>query len=112
MFSLDVKPTFVAIVKIPVAGGAARPVRVRYNYKTREEYAALWAAYADKPVAELLGELIAGWDGEDGPQGAWEGIGFPLTPESLAALANTFPRAPRAFLDAYAAEVFGVAEKN
>ena len=112
MFSLDVKPTFVVIVKLPVAGAAPRPVRVKFHYKTREEYAALWARFAEKPVAELLGELLAGWDGEDGPQGAWEGMAFAFTPENLAALCNTFPRAPRAFLDAYAAEVFGVAEKN
>lgn len=112
MFTMDVAPTFEATVAIPVAGGAPRKVRVTFRYKTREEYAALWAQYAEKPVAELLEALVDHWEREDGPQRAWEGLAFPCESAYLAELANVFPRAPRAFLDTYAAEVFGIAEKN
>lgn len=64
MIRLIPAPTFKAAVGFTVAGAEElATVDVEFKHKAPEALAAWWASASERPVAEALLEVVAGWSG-------------------------------------------------
>lgn len=63
--SLVAKPTFHAMVAIPVAGAEPVSVKFEFRHRTRTQLEEFIKARAAKPDAEAFGEMVVGWELED-----------------------------------------------
>lgn len=106
MITLEVQPTFLKDVLIPVPGANAVPVRFRFRFFDEEGWVAMCqesaAAKEDAPL--FFARFVDGWEGKQ--------IAIPFSQENLAAVLKKYPRAAKAILDSYRHEVFGAPEKN
>ncbi|AQW29527.1 phage tail assembly chaperone [Ralstonia syzygii subsp. celebesensis] len=108
MFSINPKPTFAAEVAIPVAGGGTEKLQLVFKHKTRDEVKAFFAQAGagagadDQSDADVLLEIVAGW----------EDVDVPFSREALDQLVQNYPSAPRAIFDTYLAELTGQRRGN
>ncbi|CBJ37898.1 conserved protein of unknown function [Ralstonia solanacearum CMR15] len=106
MFSINPKPTFTAEAAIPVAGGGTEKLQLVFKHKTRDEVKAFFAQAGagadDQSDADVLLEIVAGW----------EGVDVPFSREALDQLVQNYPAAPRAIFDTYLAELTGQRRGN
>lgn len=96
MFKLNPKPTFSAVVKIPVPGENAADLTIIFKHKRRDEVADFFqrAAAADTKDAILL-EIVEGWKDVD----------TEFSPEALHDLVQNYHGAVQAIFDAYLIEL-------
>jgi hypothetical protein len=109
MIRLTPSPTFKARVKFTVPG-AEDPALVEFEFrhKAPQALSAWWEASKDRPTADVLYEVIAGWSGVIDETGA----DVPFTADALAVfLAGHGPR-PRELLGAYLRELTESRQKN
>lgn len=114
MFQLDLDPTFESTVPIQRPGGAIHKIRVTFHYLDQDAYNAAVLETKDKPngAVALMQRLVAGWEERDHPQGDWQGMPMPFSPDALAALGKRQPRALQALLAVYLNESLGLPTKN
>lgn len=104
VFKINPNPTFSEFVKLTVPGHAI-PARisVTFRHKTQADLAEWFQLNKDRPVAEALDEVIAGWgdlaqneEGEEepgiAPIGA-DGERLPYTREALASMLANYSAA-------------------
>ena len=109
MFKLNPSPTFVAQVPLSVPG-LAEPleVAITYRHKNKTALGAWMAGAAGKADAELLHEVIAGWSGMQGEDGAE--VPYSLT--ALTDLLENYPAAHGELFKAYLRELTEAKRKN
>lgn len=93
-FSLAVKPTFAALVAIPVAGGDAEKVEFTFKARTKDEFSEFIAAVKDMEDVELVQQVASGWGLED----AFEA-------KNIELLCQNYLGAARAIVEKYIAEL-------
>lgn len=101
-------PTFVAPVEIPVAGKEAGPViDITWRHKGRQallEWTQRALTGERRSDADLLDEVIAGWDELT--------TGVPYSRDALAQLFDDFPAASVAFAETFRRELLEGRRKN
>ncbi|WP_247538437.1 phage tail assembly chaperone [Ralstonia pseudosolanacearum] len=106
MFSINPKPTFTAEADIPLAGGGTEKLQLVFKHKTRDEVKAFFehvsAGADDQSDADVLLEIVAGW----------EDVDVPFSREALDQLVQNYPSAPRAIFDTYLGELTGQRRGN
>lgn len=88
--SLTAKPTFTALVPIPIPGGEAISVEFTFKGRTRDQYRVFLDELTGKEDLEVVMEIISGWGLEDA---------FDATNVDL--LLTNYLGAPRAIIDTY-----------
>lgn len=93
MFRLDPAPTFDHPVSIPMPGGEAQTLGVTWTHKTRRalrDWLARVKAAEDGTEADILMEIMAGWDADRA-----------FGRDALDALLQNYPAAQNALLLGY-----------
>lgn len=88
-------PTYPFKVEIPVPGAKPEKCGFVFKYATDEEYEALKSEHGSLPLVEFLPFLIDDWEKKD-----FSEFGE-FSAEALKAVANVYPGAPQALLQAY-----------
>jgi hypothetical protein len=105
MFVLNPKPTFKHAVTIPTPVGDAT-LTLEFKHKGRKALDAfiesLKSDDAQRPVYEIIPEIVVGW----------EGIDTPFSAEALDALLDNYPTASNAIFNAYASALVEGVQKN
>lgn len=101
-FKLNPDPTFKAKVGIPIPStDAFEDVIFEFKYRNRDDAIAWWESVKEKPVAEAMASMLAGWELDD-----------EFTPENVALLCNNYTGAYPATLEKYLKELTGARAKN
>lgn len=109
MFKLQPDPTFTAPVALSVPGLPKRlVVQVSWKHKNRAAMNAWLQSAKGKSEATFLDEIIAGWSGLIGPDGAE--VTYSYT--ALTDLIDNYPTAFNELFDAYRAELLESKQKN
>ncbi len=95
------KPTFNAVTSIPVPGGAAVDLGLRYKWRTRDELKSWIESLTDKSNVQIMLEMLDGWELEDA-----------FTEEILAKFDQEFPGACNAIYVKYLSESSGAKSGN
>ena len=104
--TLTQKPTFTAVVQIPVLGGGAEPVEFTFKAKRKTEFAE-WLKTLTSPDGEtskdenIVLEIASGWELED-----------QFNKKNLVELGELYPGATRAIVTAYINEYTGAKAGN
>lgn len=103
MLKLNPNPEFSASVPITEPGKAEPTIiTVTYRYKTRDALVEFIEQTKDAPVADVLCDIVSGWNGVDAP----------FTKENLKALVNSYMPAGLEMLKAYYKELAESKIKN
>ncbi|PIQ26130.1 hypothetical protein COW64_12355 [bacterium (Candidatus Blackallbacteria) CG18_big_fil_WC_8_21_14_2_50_49_26] len=98
MIRLVPDPTFETVVRMTVPGQCEpAEVPMTFRHMTAKQAADWFAASKEKPSAEALADIVCGWCGVMGEDGAE----LPFTPESLAALVKNYQPAAREIVRAW-----------
>lgn len=110
MFNIIPKPTFTCAVRLSVPGSDA-PVAVQFTFrhKSARELSRWLASSVERASdAELLAEVIDGWAGVAGVEGA----AVPYSADNLAALLEAYPAAGKELVLAYHRQLADARAKN
>ena len=102
MLKLQPEPTFTISVTVPVPGGEDQLINCVFRHKGREALKTWIDAARDRPDADSIGEIMAGWDNVEAEFSA----------EHLALVLDAYPGAAVAMLEAYVGELGKAAAKN
>lgn len=109
MFRINPAPTFRAKVPLTVPGEDKRGlVEFVFRHKTRQQFAAWWEAIEGRKDADILADVVAGWEDVIDEQGE----PVPYSPEALALLIDRFPASAAEILLAYRRGLWESREKN
>ncbi len=93
-FKLQASPTFIATVKIPVAGAAPSPVDFTFKHHTRDQFNALMAQLPKmEDDIEVVLTIASGWELAD-----------PFNADTLKELDQNYIGSLRAVLDTFLRE--------
>lgn len=102
-FKINPNPTFTADVKLTEPGKVdPTVVKMTFRYKNRDDIVEFGKSIEDKPFAEILPDIIVGW----------EGIDVDCTPENIALLVKNYTPAGWEILNAYYGELSASRAKN
>lgn len=105
MFSLNPTPEFRA--KVPMSAPGAAQVLVEFVFRHRSKSALRDWLQAGRPEAEMLAEVVSGWDGI-----ADKGEPVPYSAAALATLLDNYPTAASEIFSAYMRELTEARTKN
>lgn len=109
MFRLNPSPTFKASVPVSVPGmDKPLEIAVEFRHKTATGLQEWMRRAVDRTDAQNLDEVIAGWSGVMGDDGAQ----VPYTLTALSTLLENYPAAKWEMLVAYKAELTEAKRKN
>lgn len=109
MFKLIPNPTFKAPVPLSAAG-VEKPIAitVEFRHKTATGLKAWLSSAPNRADVDLLDEVIAGWSGMQGADGAEA----PYSRDALSTLLENHPASKWELLGAYQAELTEAKRKN
>lgn len=99
-FSLQPKPTFKALVKIPRAGDVDGELTFTFKHRPLDDLAAL-EKLDDKTAIDFILDITEGW-----------ALPEEFTRENLDVLMQNYPASMRAITETYYRELLGNREKN
>jgi len=100
-FSLNPSPTFKAAVSIPVPGGRAVDIEFTFKHRTREEFKEFMDSMDSREDADLLMDVVCGWDLDD-----------PFNTENIEKLTQNYLGSGHAIVEKYINELTRVRVKN
>lgn len=113
-FKLKANPTFVAVVGIPVAGGASVPVAWIFKHRTWPQIVDFEASIKGRSDLDVVLDMVDGWvsDEEEAKRLKAEPMEEEFTKENLEILIQNRVGLPPAIFEVYKTELLKAKEKN
>jgi hypothetical protein len=102
--TLTLAPTFNAVVKIPVPGKSAEPVRFTFKGRTRDDFRQFMDSLTSgegRMDEDVIMDIASGWELDD-----------PFDRPNVAQLLQTYIGAARAVIETYISELSAARAKN